>query len=199
MPAHMKEVSQAPVGQRGEIDGNAHKERRRGLDLLDIHCSACGAPAEYDIVKHTYACAYCALRQRELQSAKLGFAASTCSCSGCGATVVFPEDEVLQSCSFCGRALVRGEYLETAEFPELIIPFCITDAEARGRLQDWCAKNTGKSEAKHLLAHLGDMQGYYLPYKLVRGPIDCAVSREGAARKFDCGGFLEGIFVNTSS
>ena len=49
------------------------------------------------------------------------------------------------------------------------------------------------------MAHLDDMQGYYLPYKLVRGPIDCAVSREGAARKFDCGGFLEGIFVNTSS
>lgn len=26
-----------------------------GFDLLSIHCSTCGAPATYDIVKHTYA------------------------------------------------------------------------------------------------------------------------------------------------
>ena len=32
----------------------------------------------------------------------------------------------------------------------------------------------------------------------MRGPIDCTVSREGAARTFDCGGFLDGIFVNTT-
>ena len=29
------------------------------VDLLSIHCRTCGAPTAYDIVRHTYACAYC--------------------------------------------------------------------------------------------------------------------------------------------
>ena len=72
---------------------------RSGLELLNVHCSTCGAPAAYDIVKHTYACAYCgsatgidealaqkkgfrALRQAQLQSRKEDFSAVSCTCSG---------------------------------------------------------------------------------------------------------------------
>ena len=188
---------------------------QRGFELLDIHCSTCGAPAAYDIVKHTYACAYCgsmtgidealeqkrgfrALLKQELRSDEDAFHAVKCTCSGCGAEIAFPENEVLQNCSFCGRALVRGSYLKTPEFPEFIIPFRLTFDEAKDRLKSWCKQNAGKREAKHLLSCLGDMQGYYLPYELIRGPIDCDVSREGAARSFECGGFLTSVFVNTS-
>lgn len=186
-----------------------------GLELLSIHCATCAAPVTYDIVKHTYTCAYCgnttpieeavrqrkgfrALRQQELRRDKEGFRAVTCTCSGCGAEVVFPESEVLQSCSFCGRALVRGRYLKTPEFPELVIPFRLTPDEARQRFESWCDRNAGRREARHLRSCLKDMQGYYLPYELIRGPIDCTVTREGAARTYACGGFLTSVFVNTS-
>ena len=189
---------------------------QRGLELVDIHCSKCGAPAAYDIVGHTYACAYCgnltgidealkqrrgfrALHKQRLQASEGAFGAVTCSCSGCGAQVAFPPNEVLQSCSFCGRALVRGKYLKAPEFPELIIPFRLTPDEARERLRSWCERNAGKREARHLRACLDDMQGYYLPHELVRGPIDCTVSRAGSKRTFTCGGFLNSVFVNTSA
>ncbi len=188
----------------------------RGFALLDIHCSTCGAPATYDIVKHSYTCQYCgnltgineallqrrgfrALRKQELTRNKDDFKAVTCTCSGCGAEVVFPENEVLQSCSFCGRALVRGKYLKASEFPELVIPFRITFDEAKQLLLNWCNSNAQKKEAKHLRSALGQMQGYYLPYELIRGPVDCSVSREGSSRSFECGGFLTSVFVNTSA
>lgn len=32
----------------------------------------------------------------------------------------------------------------------------------------------------------------------MRGPIDCTVSRAGSSRNFECGGYLDGVFVNTS-
>ena len=186
-----------------------------GYKLLDIHCSTCGAPATYDIVKHTYACAYCGsetgisealaekrgfrdLHQKQLGAQRESFHAASAHCSGCGATVILPENEPLASCSFCGRALVRKEYLKAREFPELVIPFRLTGEEAKARLAEWCAANSSKREAKHLRECLDEIEGYYLPYELVRGPIDCTVSREGTARKFECGGFLDGIFVNTS-
>ena len=191
-------------------------ETQYGYRLLDIHCATCGAPATYDIVKHTYTCAYCgsttgidealaekkgfrALRQQQLRAHKDSFKAVSCTCSGCGAQVVFPEDEVLSDCAFCGRALVRGKYLKSSEFPELIIPFRLTKQEARQRLEEWCAANSLKKEAKHLRACIDEVEGYYLPYELVRGPVECTVSREGAARTYNCGGFINGIFVNTSA
>ena len=186
-----------------------------GNKLLDIHCSTCGAPARYDIVRHTYTCAYCgsetgisealaekqgfrALCRKRLGAQRESFHAASAHCSGCGATIILPENEPLANCSFCGRALVRKEYLKASEFPELIIPFSLTKEEAIERFEEWCAANSMKREAAHLRACLTEVEGYYLPYELVRGPIDCAVSREGAAREFECGGFLNGIFVNTS-
>ena len=191
------------------------QQPQRGLMLLNISCSSCGAPAAYDIAKHSYACAYCgnltgidealqqkkgfrSLHRKRRRESASGFGAVKGTCSGCGAEVAFPANEPLQSCSFCGRALVRGEYLQTPNFPELIIPFRLTADEARERLQDWCARNSGKPEAKHLQAHFDEMQGYYLPYELIRGPIDCLVSRAGTERTYSCGGFLTSVFVNTS-
>ena len=189
---------------------------QRGFELLNIRCSTCGAPAVYDIVKHSYSCEYCgsstgigealkqkkgfrALRRQELRKQGDDFNAATSTCSGCGAQIVFPENEVLQSCSFCGRALVRGDYLKTNDFPELIIPFRLMPDEAKERLLAWCNRNAVKREAKHLRPCLDGVQGYYLPFELIRGPIDCSVSREGAKRTFECGGFLTSVFVNTSA
>ncbi len=191
-------------------------QMQRGFRLLDIHCSSCGAPATYDIVKHTYTCQYCEnttgikealeqrkgfrkMRQQELRKSADSFKAVSCTCTGCGAEIVIPENEVLQNCSFCGRSLVRSDYLKTPEFPELIIPFRITPNEAKERFLSWCNQNASKAEAKHLRSSLGNMQGYYLPYELIRGPIDCLVSRAGTARYYSCGGYLTNVFVNTSA
>ena len=136
--------------------------------IVDIHCPSCGAPANFDIVRQKYVCGYCGgqVGIREAQQSKQGFrkirAAKlkedvskfqlySASCSGCGATVVFEENEALSNCAFCGRSLVRKEYLNTEGMPESVIPFRLTEEEARKCLSDWCAANSGKQEAKHLL------------------------------------------------
>lgn len=195
--------------------GTTQSQAQRGYELLSVSCASCGAPAAYDIVKHTYTCAYCgnttpvdialeqkkgfrSLRRRQLRASKDDFGAVTCTCSNCAAQVVFPPNEVLQTCSFCGSALVRGKYLKIPDFPELVIPFRLTPDEARERFASWCASNARRREARHLSSCLDDMQGYYLPFELVRGPIDCSVTREGSSRYFSCGGFLSSVFVNTS-
>ena len=195
---------------------NVTRSSASATDLIHIHCRACGAPAAYDIVRHTYACAYCgsltgvqqglaekkgfrSMKQRELQAQKRHLASVALTCTGCGATVVLPENEVLSSCSFCGRALARADFLETPDFPELIIPFRLTKDEAKQRFAEWCGKNAARPEAGHLKACLSEIQGYYLPYELIRGPVEGTVTRAGTSRKFSCGGFLNGIFVNASS
>lgn len=184
--------------------------------ITDIHCLQCGAPAAFDIVKQRYLCSYCGgtveiseAKQekqgfRELQREKLRdsvkkFRLYRTSCSGCGAEVVFEENEALSDCAFCGRSLVRTQYLNLKNMPESVVPFGITEKEARERLEDWCGKNRGKREARMLRPLIPELKGFYLPYEMVRGPVHMKVSRMDAERVYRCEGFMEDAFVNCSS
>jgi len=184
-------------------------------NIADVRCPSCGAPARYDIIKQQYLCAYCggtvgiqeslaqkkgfrSLRQEKIKESAGQYRLTQASCTGCGATLVFPEGEAMTDCAFCGRALVRGEYLTSKELPELILPFRITRQEAADCLADWRRKNGRKAEARHLGALEDRLEGFYLPYELVRGPVGCSVSRMDGGRTYHCGGYVDNVFVNCS-
>ena len=184
--------------------------------LADVRCPGCGAPAHYDIIKEQYLCAYCggrvgirdalaqkqgfrSIQQKKIRQSAEGYRLFRTSCSGCGAELVFEEGEAMSGCAFCGRALVRKEYLVSEELPELIIPFRITREEAAGCLEDWCRRNRRKREAGHLRKLTDRLEGFYLPYELVRGPVSCRVSRMDGGRVYQCGGYVDNVFVSCSS
>ena len=54
----------------------------------------------------------------------------------------------MATCAFCGKALVRKEYTSDKELPELLIPFRITEDEAKKIAKEWCEANKNKEEAK---------------------------------------------------
>ncbi len=184
--------------------------------IADIRCTSCGAPADYNIRTGKYACSYCGgkveigeaqeqqrgfreLRKKNMQESLGHYRLQRASCTGCGAEIVFEENEALTSCAFCGRALVRREYLNSADLPELVIPFRLTKEEAQERLREWCASHRGKAEAKALSDKLNECQGCYLPYELIRGPVGCEVKRIDGGRSYFCGGFIDEVFVNCSA
>lgn len=183
-------------------------------NISDVFCPSCGAPARFDIISQQYKCSHCDgnVKIREAISQKLGFRKLhqqrmkdsvhkyklfSASCSGCGATVVFEENESMATCAFCGKSLVRKEYAHDEELPEMIIPFRITEDEARKIAKDWCDANRGKAEARHLSEKIPEIKGFYLPYELIRGPIHCKVSRQDS-KAYDCGGNVDKEFINLS-
>lgn len=183
--------------------------------IADIRCPDCGAPAQYDIIRQDYHCAYCGgsvkvreaiaqkkgfrrLQQEKIRKSAEGRSLMHANCTGCGAELVFEESEAQSSCAFCGATLVRKDYIASKELPEMIIPFRITKEEAAQCLSDWCRKNAGKDEAKHLKGHENELQGFYLPYELIRGPVGCKVSRMDSARSYFCSGYVDRVFVNSS-
>ena len=187
-----------------------------GKEILNIFCPDCGVPAKFDIIHQIYKCSHCGGKikigdvyrekiefqknqnQRIKESAK-NFELSTTSCSGCGATLVFEKNEALSSCAFCGRSLVRKEYVYDSKMPQNIIPFAVTKDEATGFLTKWCKKNKSKIEAKHLLNKIPKLKGYYLPYEMVRGPVRCIINKTGENQYFEADGYLNDEFVNHSS
>ena len=181
---------------------------------INIYCSSCGAPARFDIARQAYLCPYCGsqtgideslaekrgfrkLHRRKMKEASPDHPLVRCLCSGCAAELVFPEGEALTTCAFCGRSLARKEYLGVSDFPEVLIPFKVTQDEARERLLAWCDAHRLRREAADIRAHAGELTGFYLPYELVKGPTNCSVKGRGS-RIYHCRGFLEGSFVNTS-
>ena len=134
-------------------------------NITDVQCPACASPAYFDIKKGFYGCQYCGgkvtvkaaiaqkqgfkkLHQQKMKDKIKNYALLKSQCSGCGAEVVFNEGDALAKCAFCGKALVRQNYMQADNMPELIIPFKITREEAKERLLDWCRKNSLRREAR---------------------------------------------------
>ena len=182
---------------------------------LRVYCKNCGAPAGFDIINQTYRCTSCGeitgiqeandsvYRWKKLQKENLLVSSAAlngeeCSCPSCGARVYFAAGEASEKCVFCASKIVRSELTDPAQLPEMIIPFYITPDEARKRMLEWGHKHEKTPEGKSVVSSMGQLCGYYLPYRIVRGPVYAEVIRDGTDRKYECGGFIEGTAVNTS-
>lgn len=180
---------------------------------LVIQCRNCGGTAGYDIQAQSYRCPHCGetsgieevkkeiLRWRTLQHESLEAektANQNCFCSKCGAAFLFAEGEATHQCQFCGNALVRNEFEESIHYPEMIIPFVLTMEEAVEQLKKWCGDNAKTPEAKAIKDNLSKLDGWYLPYQMIRGPVNVTVHRDAAWRVYHCDGYLEGSVVCTA-
>lgn len=182
---------------------------------FNIKCSSCGSPAEYDIIHQNYHCQHCGSvteleaprraveryrqhHEQELKAKKTSDRLRKYNCPGCGAIVVLDATEATGKCDFCGTKMVNSDFLESDAFPELIIPFKITLDEAKGELEKWLKENASKEEAKLLQNRVNELQGYYLPYQIVKGPVKGTALRARSFRKYTYGGFVDEVAVNTS-
>ena len=184
-----------------------------GNSPFHIFCKNCGHPAEFSIEKQSYACPACGettgieevkehiLQWKKMQDDKAQkepMPESQMVCPTCGAMVLFPEGDMTKVCSFCGSKLVRREFEYSEDFPEMVIPFRITEKQAREALHQWAKENAGTKEAKVLRESMEKLEAYYLPYKMVRGPVEGFAQRDTTSRRYECQAFVEGAFVNVS-
>lgn len=182
---------------------------------FNIKCEGCGAPAEYDIIHQNYHCQFCGattdlqapqralqryrkLHAQELKANQQQDKCSKYNCPNCGAVVVLDNTEATANCGFCGTKMVNSKFIDSDAFPELIIPFKLTLEEAKEELDKWLKANSSKQEAKKLAPRVEELRGYYLPYQVVKGPVTGKAFRARSSRKYEYGGFLEEVAVNTS-
>lgn len=182
---------------------------------FNIKCDSCGAPAEYDIIHQNYHCQHCGgttelqapvralqryrkLHEQELKAKQSKDKCRKYNCPNCGAVVVLDTTEATANCGFCGTKMVNSDFVESDAFPELIIPFKLTMEEAKAELEKWLKENSSRPEAKMLQGRVDELQGYYLPYQIVKGPVQGTAFRARSNRKYTYGGFIDEVAVNTS-
>lgn len=178
---------------------------------LRITCRNCGHPVTFDIEKQTYRCPMCgetsgieetrrasrglhALNKESLRAQVIH--AQVTACSGCGAKAFFPEGEALGTCDFCGGRLIRGDAEKLGFTPDLIVPFVLTEEDAKARLLEWAQEHRRSGEARMINSSADELRGYYLPYEIVRGPMEVKANRAGVSRSYMCRGYIEDTAVN---
>lgn len=183
---------------------------------IRLNCPKCSAPIKYNVAGRVYRCPSCGsetppaeeykridgwrrLKREQLKSEYKAADRAVYKCSGCGARIVIPEGEAVGQCSFCGSNLARMGFAENDSFPELIVPFSVSKEQAADALQSWADSKGSAAEKRAVAENINDLEGYYLPYQFVRGPIECTVFRDTSSRQYCCGGYIDEIAVNTSS
>ena len=191
-------------------------DEKKSFAPVVLKCRSCGSPLAYDIYHQNYGCSFCGAQSKveevigerrgwvreqsvKNEAAALHSKKEFYSCSGCGAKVMVPGGEILGKCEFCGGKVVPREFTQNDTLPDAIIPFRLTRDEAMNRLEEWCKHNKNRPAAETILQHKKKLMGCYLPYQLVKGPLNSFVQRGGCMQVYDVRTHLNEIAVNTSS
>lgn len=157
--------------------------------LQKFACPACGAEAHWNPGKQALVCPYCGtvspatidmspagavLKEHDLVAAlrripddQRGWQAPKTSvkCQSCQAISVFDPERIGQRCDFCGSAaLVPYEEIKEAFRPESLLPFKVTEAQARERIRRWFGQVWFAPNKLNASALTDTVHGVYIPY-----------------------------------
>ena len=156
------------------------------LALAKFACPACGGEANWHPGKQKLVCPFCgtespapagvaeAAKEHDLAQAlaahgvaATGFAADRrqVRCQSCRAISVLDRSRQAQNCEFCGSAqLVPYDETAPAFRPESVLPFRVSEGDARDRLRAWFGKLWLAPGALKRKALTDTVHGVYLPY-----------------------------------
>lgn len=150
-------------------------------------CPLCGGEAQWNPGRQMLVCAYCgnvlpaatnpetgriqehdlAAALRAVPDAQRGWETPTHSvrCQSCRAITVFPAGVVAQGCAFCGSsALVDYQELRAPIRPESLLPFKVTESEAREAARRWYGSRWFAPNGLKRAALTDRVHGVYLPF-----------------------------------
>ena len=153
-------------------------------------CHKCGARVDFDPAVRGLKCPYCgfteripeadddtkaAVREHDLEAflaaqeerAAVAVGSQFCQaeCGCCGAVVVVEERVATDKCPYCGTHLEnQPEAVKNLIPPESLLPFTVTDREARDRFNGWIAGLWFAPTELNHLANLGQFGSVYAPF-----------------------------------
>ena len=148
-------------------------------------CPSCGAYLEFNPQAGKLKCAYCSWEDAIPQMAQevkensyeqylqvdrttlttLSTTALEVKCNDCGASVTFEPPKVAGKCPFCASPIVTQPAKASPSVqPEGIVPFKVTDKQARESIQKWLSNRWFAPSALKSLAQQEKIQGVYLPF-----------------------------------
>ena len=161
--------------------------RRDRRAIAKFACPACGGEAVWNPAKQKLVCPFCGTEspakldavtggivEHDLVAALRGIGDDArgwqaekrqVKCQSCNAISVFDPARQAQNCEFCGSAqLVPYEEAKPAFRPESVLPFVVSEPQARDRIRQWYGKLWLAPNALKRRALTDTVKGIYLPY-----------------------------------
>jgi hypothetical protein len=154
--------------------------------LSKFACPACGGEATWSPARQRLECPFCgtqspattdaagAIVEHDLVTALRGIgddargwqaAKRQVKCRSCNAISVLDAARQAQNCEFCGAAqLVAYEEPKPAFRPESVLPFRVSESEARDRIRAWYGRLWLAPSGLAKKALTDTVRGVYLPY-----------------------------------
>jgi hypothetical protein len=187
--------------------------------LSKFACPACGGEANWNPARQKLVCPFCgtespaqldgagAIVEHDLAAAlrgigdeRRGWQAETrqVKCRSCNAISVLNPARQAQNCEFCGSAqLVPYEETKPAFRPESVLPFTVSEADARSRIRAWYGKLWLAPNALKKMALTDTVRGVYLPYWTFDARVDAGWTAEAGHYYYTTETYTEGGSVKT--
>lgn len=146
-------------------------------------CSQCGATLHFAPGTNALRCPYCGTENVIVVEAppleELDFEAALASvrsraetyevmvvqCPACGAQTTFDPHVSADRCAFCAAPLVRTAVAQRLVKPQGLLPFRVTEAEAREAFRRWLRTRWfAPNDLKRYARRQGGLSGIYLPH-----------------------------------
>ena len=162
------------------------------MDAISYECINCGGPLQFNAEKGAFFCEYCRgtftekdieehwakenakadaqhveEKEPDPQSDDFFGNAALYECSTCGAEVIADKNTAATFCIYCHNPVVLTNRLAGEFKPNKVIPFKISEKEAKQRFTDFCKKKKFLPKDFLSSAQLDMMKGVYYPYWLV--------------------------------
>ena len=187
--------------------------------LSKFACPACGGEANWNAAKQKLVCPFCgtesparlddsgAIVEHDLAAALRGLAddrrgwqvqTRQVKCGSCNAISVLNPARQAQNCEFCGSAqLVEYEDAKPAFRPESVLPFKVSEADARSRIRAWYGRLWLAPGALKKRALTDTVRGVYLPYWTFDARVEAAWTAEAGHYYYTTETYSEGGRVQT--
>ncbi len=168
-----------PAADASAVDAPPAETKREA----QLACEQCGAVLSYAPGTDTLKCEYCGHTNRieapktEIREECLDTALSeglgdapieetrTVKCGSCAAEFTFDPAIHAGSCPFCGHSIVEDTGIHRQIKPAALLPFLLTEREARERVRNWLQKLWfAPTKLKTYARDQGRLSGVYLPY-----------------------------------
>ena len=168
--------------------------------LSKFACPACGGEANWNPARQKLVCPFCGtespgklesdgtLVEHDLAAALRGIGDDQrgwkadkrqVKCQSCQAISVLDPKRQAQNCEFCGSAqLVAYDEEKPAFRPESVLPFTVSEPQARDRIRAWYGKLWLAPNALKKKALTDTVRGIYLPYWTFDAHVDAAWTAE---------------------
>ena len=168
--------------------------------LSKFACPACGGEATWNPAKQKLVCPFCgteapakedaagAIVEHDLVTALRGIGDEArgwqaekrqVKCRSCNAISVLDPSRQAQNCEFCGSAqLVPYEEAKPSFRPESVLPFKVSESDARERIRAWYGRLWLAPSALAKKALTDTVRGIYLPYWTFDARVDAEWTAE---------------------